>query len=429
MSVPLSATCDLGVPLSAQWSATRRQVRKSEAPRAPPHTLDIVSHGGGHVFTLCPPSKEEQLRWVCVIAKAIGGAQLAAGATAGLTAAAVAGAPAALDAAAPAAAVEEEADDAELPTLGGGGVDMSELLSRLADAEARAAAAEAKAAATAPRAGLPPSPSGSSASAALPSEASREVQLSALQSEEKVALQSLRALRSRVAALQAEADAEWKAKVHSMAAQAEERRKEPTAGGGGGGGGASVPGELVVVPAALKGSVSSGGGAAARAEARAINAALELGKLVVFRYDVTSVAATKLAASGQPGGGEDRMLWDLFDPTDLDLIDLGGGGSAPKGASLKKRYDEWRRQFTITTEATEWRAGLEALQARPQTECLLHDGRPRAPLMQGAASCEGESPRSAARLPSAQWPLGGLAACHALLALWVEAGWPLRAAW
>ena len=46
-------------------------MRKSEAARAPLHSLDIVGREGKTVYTLCPPSKEEQLRWVCALSRAI----------------------------------------------------------------------------------------------------------------------------------------------------------------------------------------------------------------------------------------------------------------------------------------------------------------------------------------------------------------------
>jgi hypothetical protein len=46
-------------------------VRKSEAPRAPPHAFDVVFSDGKRVYTLCPPSHTEQLQWVCAISDAM----------------------------------------------------------------------------------------------------------------------------------------------------------------------------------------------------------------------------------------------------------------------------------------------------------------------------------------------------------------------
>ena len=487
------------------------QVRKSEAPRAPPSSLDIVSHGGAHVFTLCPPSKEEQLRWVCVVAKAISAAKGAQhdGSQhaqppddhAETSAASSASVSAGEARAAPETAPEEDDD-----TMGGLGdvsrmsrpellAQYSALLARLDEAEARAAAAEAElttprlqpladessadagdssasaaeskadadsptpsqdaatstptvaaavaiAAATAAVAappstltaatstmGLPPPPPSRQASAAPPpqlsrqpsamppppprsrqasavprprqisivplpprlssvvaADAPREEQLNALQAQEKVTLLSLRALRSRVRALQAEADAEWKGKVQGMTEQAEERKRQQMAvaaggiggigGGGGGGAGGSVggsgggrraaPSEVVVIPAGdlLPAGGFGGGASAAAAEARLINEELELGKLVLFRYDQTTQATAG-----------DRLLYSVHDPTDLDLIDLGGSAAGKGmrtrgGLTLQKRFDEWRRQFTVKSEAAEWRTGLETLQAH-QNERFL----------------------------------------------------------
>ncbi len=451
-------------------------VRKSEAPRAPPFSLDIVSHGGNQIFTLCPPSKEEQLRWVCVLAKAISTVKEGHGRDAAVAAARTG------EAAAEARPKEESTgDDDAIETRDGrsddddewervsarmiskgdaGGADVAKMLARLADAEARAAAAEAKLAtprlqlltsnasimpaappsltsavtsttsleemtatarnqpaavrirssrflapkreerpsdarappptlvstatsttslappptlatiATSTATLAPPTLTTAASVAGLPPppplDAPREEQMTLLHAQEKVVLQSLRALRSRLAALKAEEDADQRAKVQELKQAAACQIKAMGSASRAAGVTSAVEEPLIVIPASgTTPIIAAGGGFAARTEARAINAELELGRLVLFRYDPASVAATKLKPSGKPGGGQDVLSYSVHDPTDLDLIDLGGTSTADKrGLALQKQYDEWRRQFSVKTEAAAWRRGLETLQAR-----------------------------------------------------------------
>ena len=50
---------------------TASHVRKTTAPRAPEHSFDIVCSSPDRIYTLSPPSKEAQLRWVTAISRAI----------------------------------------------------------------------------------------------------------------------------------------------------------------------------------------------------------------------------------------------------------------------------------------------------------------------------------------------------------------------
>ena len=250
------------------------------------------------------------------------------------------------------------------------------------------------------------------AAAMLPASAAkgapRDAQLEALQAQEKATLQALRALRTNLAALRMEEESERRQHVEALKAQKKSASQAAFT--------IDLPGaeqhEMVVLPAELRGTHNSVGASGAKIEAKSISKELENGKMLVFRYDSTSVAATELAATGQPTGGQDRMLYTTLDPSDLDLIDLSGdggyaidfdGGTSPVrsrydahghksatgqydanglkvggpggsggggGGKLKESYDKWRTNYSASTKPADWRRGLETLSARQQERYL-----------------------------------------------------------
>ena len=317
------------------------EVRKSTAPGLPSTAIDIVGAGGLHIYTLLPETREEQLRWICVLSQAIAqqrrkpDAPRPADSKVHLVRAGGAARPS-LNATRDAALMRES-------VLRAGG--------SLVVARDAATVREAAARYYAGGRGVEDAASSSPSSARAASE------LTLPQARPAVGAGSLRDVPPcgiRRAPRSATPTANQKPQRSAQDSSQQ------------------VP-QIQVVAA---GSLERGLLSSPDDEAIAISEALAAGQLVTFKLRANHSSEDCDADGGQRQAAhtaaKDTYLWSSVDPAELTLFDLGAHGGGPKENSLQASYDGWREEqgFSLATPEGAWRRALDTLRGLQEERYL-----------------------------------------------------------